>query len=456
MSQTTIKGLPVFVADMDEGCGMLKVSLVDYPAVEKNFQAFAKEPTRQDYAVQDEDKHIVRGVLMRANYPIYRKDKELGEYFIIFKPETLREMAQQYLKEGRTSNVNLQHEDGSDVEGVDMVQIFIKDVEAGVNPVGFEEVEDGSLFGEFKVSNEDVWQGIKDGTYRGFSIETLNVIEPEDGVVSTEKIQDVIDWLNSFNNDNMNFKKAIKAKLAAMLGKFGNVTTDKAVLSWDGDGELEAGMNVYIEDADGNRNPAEDGDYTTEDGKVIVVVDGQVSEIRDPNAEVGSEGGEGQENLKSEKMARIAKFEESYEEKERKIADALKAANPGLMFYIYEAGDGYAVICWWNEDDYLDHYRRYSISYEGEEPVIGDYVDGHIGFIADGEADPAPAPENEEMASMFNDMVDLMKGMREEIDFLKSQMKEPAAKPAHEEFSGEGGETKAPKGFEVFAKRFSK
>lgn len=232
MSQTTIKGLPVFVAEMGtDQCGMLKVSLVDYPAVEKNFLAFASEPTARRYAVQDEDKHIVRGVLMRANYPIYRNDKELGEYFIIYKPETLREMAEQYLQEGRSSNVNLMHEDGSDVEGVDMVQLFIKDSENGIDPAGFEEIEDGSLFAEYKVSNEEVWQGIKDGTYRGFSIETLNTIEEENAVISTEKIQDVLNWLDSSFCNDMNIKKQIKSKLAAMLGKFGNVTTDKATLA---------------------------------------------------------------------------------------------------------------------------------------------------------------------------------------------------------------------------------
>lgn len=460
MTQTTIKGLPVFVAEMDKGCGMLKVSLVDFPAVEKNFQAFAKKPVRQDYAVQDEDKHIVRGVLMRANYPIIRDDKELGKYFIIFKPDTLREMAQQYLKEGRTSNVNLQHEEGSDVEGVDMVQIFIKDVAAGVDPVGFEEIEDGSLFGEFKVSNEEVWEGIKNGTYKGFSIETLNTFEAEDGVISTEKIQDVIEWLNSFSNIDMKFTKQVKAKLAAMLGKFGNVTTDKAVLSWDGDGELEAGVDVFIEDADGNRNPADDGDYTTEDGKVIVVVDGKVSEIKDPNAEVAPQDGEEENELKASKMAKLAKFEESYEEKERKIAEAIAAKfGEGFYFYIVEAGEGYAVICWWTDEDYADHFRRYEVS-ENEDGTftLGAETDGHMGFIPDeapASAEPAADEDMEEMQKATLAILDEIKTMKSEMAAIKAQLKEPAAKPAHEEFSGEGGKINAPKGMERFAQRFS-
>ena len=453
MSQTTIKGRPVFVAGMEtDACGILKVSLVDYPAVEKNFLAFEKQEKVELYAVQDEDKQIVRGVLMRANYPIFRKDKELGEYFIIYKPETIREMAEQYLKEGRSSNVNLMHEDGSDVEGVDMVQLFIKDSAAGVSPSGFEEIEDGSLFAEFHVNNPDVWASIKEGTYKGFSIETLNTIEEEDAVISTEKIQDVIDWLNSFSSNNMDVKKTIKAKLAAMLGKFGNVTTDKATLSWDGDGELEAGMEVYILDEDGNRTKPEDGDYTTEDGKVIVVVDGVVSEIKDDEAEVADEP-TADEQLKSEKMATLAKFEESYEEKERKIAEAIAAANgEGFYFYIVEAGEGYAIICWWTDDDLADHFRKYEVSFDEEgNAVLGESVEGRMGFIPD---EAAPAEEDDTMTEAMSAVLDEIKSLKAELAALKGQ---PAAKPAHEEFKSEGNlKTDAPKGYDKFAKRFSK
>ena len=313
----------MFVAGMDtDTCGMLKVSLVDYPAVEKNFLAFDKQEKVELYSVQDDEKQIVFGVLMRANYPIFRKDKELGEYFIIYKPEVIRAMAEKYLKEGRSSDVNTMHGEDSDVKDVDMVQLFIKDSANGMSPAGFEEIEDGSLFAEYHVNNPDVWADIKAGTYKGFSIETLNTIEEENAVISTEKIQDVLDWLNSFSSNNMNVKNLIKAKLAAMLGKFGNVVTDKATLSWDGDGELEAGMEVYILDEEGNRQKPEGGDYTTEDGKVIAVADGIVTEIRDAEAEVAPE----EENeMKAEHMARVAKFEETYEDKERRMAEAIAA-----------------------------------------------------------------------------------------------------------------------------------
>lgn len=77
----------------------------------------------------------------------------------------------------------------------------------------------------------------------------------------------------------------IKAKLAAILAQMSVVKTDKAVLEYDGE-DLKAGMSVYVSNEEGVRTPAEDGEYTTEDGKVIVVKDGMVESITDPIAEV--------------------------------------------------------------------------------------------------------------------------------------------------------------------------
>ena len=80
----------------------------------------------------------------------------------------------------------------------------------------------------------------------------------------------------------------IKAELAKLLIKYSVVKTDKAVLEYDGE-ELVAGMDVYITNEDGDKVPAEDGEYVTEDNKTITVKDGKVESIVDPVAEVDAE-----------------------------------------------------------------------------------------------------------------------------------------------------------------------
>lgn len=72
-------------------------------------------------------------------------------------------------------------------------------------------------------------------------------------------------------------------KLAKLVMKFATLLTDKAELIYNGD--VEIGVEVFIEDEAGEIVPATDGDYTTED-MVITVAEGVITEIK-PVAEPG-------------------------------------------------------------------------------------------------------------------------------------------------------------------------
>lgn len=82
----------------------------------------------------------------------------------------------------------------------------------------------------------------------------------------------------------------LKAKLAkAMLKEsFAATKTDKAVLVHETE-ELNVGTEVFVEDEEGNRTPAEDGIYTLEDGKRIKVAEGKVEEILEAEEETEAE-----------------------------------------------------------------------------------------------------------------------------------------------------------------------
>lgn len=81
--------------------------------------------------------------------------------------------------------------------------------------------------------------------------------------------------------------KDIKIELAKLLIGLSVIKTDKAVLSYNGE-DLVAGMEVWIDEND-EKTSVEDGDYTTEDGRVITVKDGKVISIVDTNAEIDAE-----------------------------------------------------------------------------------------------------------------------------------------------------------------------
>lgn len=276
---TLNQNIPFYWAELsDDEDGMVYVSLVDNPAVGRDFIAFSAEKKIPVCAISNEEKRLVRGVLMRADFPIYRVVPTGEEFYIIFSAPTIRRMTERFLEHGNQGNVNTMHIPGSDVEGVNLVQLFIKDKSAGIDPAGFEDVEDGSLFGEYHVANDDVWADIKAGKFKGFSIE---------GIFSVSKDS------HQFNKQQINEMaklEKLKTRLAKLLAEFGVVSTDKGALYWDGDEDLKAGDMVQKESESGERSAAPDGQYTTEDGKTITVVDGKVSEIVDPKAEVDGAG----------------------------------------------------------------------------------------------------------------------------------------------------------------------
>lgn len=412
----TIGGIPVYDALItDEETGMMKISLVEDPAVMSDFLAFDNIRKMQMYSVTDEEKRLVRGVVMRADFPIYRRDERMGEYYIIYKPETIRMMAEKYLAESRQNDVNVMH--STDVDGVQMVQWFIKG--DGVSVTGFDDIADGSLFAEFHILNDEVWNAVKAGDYKGFSLEGFFDLAPERDKQTVEEIVDDLDgqfsrMFKSLFNRNMSKINRFKAALAKLLAVFGNVTTDKGVLAWDGDEDLKEGDAVFIEDQEGNRTDAPDGDYITSDNKTIVVVDGKVSEIRDPEAEVAPEEAPANEEEEvAVKHGRIAtdKGELLWEgEEDLKAGDAVFVeGEEGLA----PAPDG--------------EYK----TEDGKTIVV---AEGIVAEIRDPEAEVAPeeAPVDE-AEELRKENAEL----RSQVDALSKKVEElskmPLAEPAHEE-----------------------
>ena len=279
-----LNGIPVMNATVGEQDGILRISLVDWPAVESDFLTFHKDAKKEkplakdSYKIVDEEKRIIYGVVMRADFPIYRYDEQNGEYFIVFTKEVIRQLAEKYLAEGRQNNVNVMHLAGSDVEGVEMVQFFLKDTAAGINPAGFEVIEDGSLFAEFHVTNDEVWEACKNGEYRGFSIEVFNGMVPAPSADFATQLQNII------NNSKIDMKKKVqtmKDAVKKLEQHYKSITTDKGVLEWDGEEDAVVGTKVYVPgEGEEDRKAAPDGDYTDpETGTVFTVADGAITKI---------------------------------------------------------------------------------------------------------------------------------------------------------------------------------
>ena len=175
------KELPIYMLDItddvEDDSQVDYIALVDKPAIQKNWYAFKE---KQAFDIISEDKRIISGAIMLADIPIFRSDATYGDYYVAFTKDTIFKIAQKFFKKGYQSNVNLMHDSGSVVEGLTMFESFITDKSRGIMPMkGFQDVPDGSWFGSFKVDNEEVWQMIKDGKVKGFSVEGLFNYKPK-------------------------------------------------------------------------------------------------------------------------------------------------------------------------------------------------------------------------------------------------------------------------------------
>ena len=177
-----------------DGCGKLMYDAWGGKTALTWAEAKIKSIERQSFAIQDEEERIITGALMLADTPIYRNDGN-GEYYVVFTKDTIKKIAQKYFKKGYQNNVNLQHDSGQVKEGITMFESWIVDEKRGVKPMkGFEDVKDGSWFGSFKVENDDVWQMIKDGKVKGFSVEGIfNYIK--DKTKEEKMMEDIIEIL---------------------------------------------------------------------------------------------------------------------------------------------------------------------------------------------------------------------------------------------------------------------
>lgn len=151
-----------------QGAEVSAIAMVEEPAIESNFLAFSKQQP-EAFATNDDKQELI-GAALIPDHLIYRKDKKTGEeYDVYFTAEDIREIAQQYMKYGYQNNMNLGH---TSIPAKSFIyQSFIVDSSKGVTAPKGIDVPDGSWIVGVKVDDGEVWNNIKEGKIKGFSIE---------------------------------------------------------------------------------------------------------------------------------------------------------------------------------------------------------------------------------------------------------------------------------------------
>jgi hypothetical protein len=248
----------------DDVEGLSAIALVEAPATGVNYQAFAP----QKFEVLNEEKRIVVGAAMIPDLPIYRRD-ERGEYYAIFKKDTINQLVQKYFKEQKTTEFNEMHDPLLKLDAVYLYQSFITDKELGIlPPKGFENVADGTWFIAAKVDNDEAWAKVKkEGLLKGFSVEGFFDIQPYK-FNKMNKLEKVINLLKSFGYDPEEDEKKNKMMEDTLV--------DGTVVMYDG--ELAEGTAIVIVTEEGEVS-APDGTHELTSGAIITTAGGLVTEI---------------------------------------------------------------------------------------------------------------------------------------------------------------------------------
>lgn len=301
--------LKVFKIEVDEldETGVDFLGLVDYPAHSKNFIAFNKEQKeiKPLYFANDEQR-IVTGVMISEGTPIYRRDEQLGEHYVVFDRETIKTIVNKFFKNGFTANVNEMHDSNKQLEGVYLIESYLVDESKGIKPnnLGEDIVRDGSWVASYRIDNDEVWNKVKNGEFKGFSVEGL-FGRKEVNIKTEQKM-------------NKSFKEILFGKMEEVKKEeFAEATTvDGVVLTYEG--TLEVGTLITVE-ADGEQIPAPEGTHLLggelEGVAIVTDANGVVTEITEAEAEATEEAAPEAE----------AEVEEEMNSDKNEIAEAIAA-----------------------------------------------------------------------------------------------------------------------------------
>lgn len=300
------------VIDTDDESGVTAIALVDQPAIESNWMAFSKQ-SEYKFNIKDEEKRIIEGYFMVADLLIPRIGENGEKFFVKFSAKTIEQIREKQSRLGLNNNFNLMHDPRQIAEGVYMLDNLIIDNERGkVAPKEFEKVPNGSLWGSAKVDNDEIWEQVKAGEFKGFSVEGMfKQLEPvtmdedlinklREIILGFEKsIDDNVQLINKQTIDNMS--KETLDKVKSLI--FGEEKTEVAVEATpevtevklmaaelaDGtminiDPALEVGAVVTVE-VEGEVAPMPNGDYPLADGTVVTVMEGAITDIKEVEAE---------------------------------------------------------------------------------------------------------------------------------------------------------------------------
>ena len=193
------------------------------------------------------------------------------------------------------------HQTNQFAKGVFVCESIFLDKERGAKAHdGFTQEADGSWFISMKVENDEIWNQVKEGQFKGFSIEgrfteEIEIFTQLKEIFKTNKMdrQKLKDNFKAFFSKNPEANEIVKDLVNEKFEMAKLVDGTEARI----EPTVEIGSAIVVMNAEGEPIPAPIGEYQLEDGRVIIVaVEGVIAEIKeaegeeeDPNAPITEE-----------------------------------------------------------------------------------------------------------------------------------------------------------------------
>lgn len=150
------------------------ISMVEAPAIESDFVALSKEEEVKVFLESDE-RHMVYGAALIPDKDIYRNNGE-QEFYISFTKESIERMSQDFMKNYRQNEVTLDHEEMANDITITESWLVEDPYRDKANALGIN-VPKGTWMIGMKVNQIDVWERVKSGELKGFSVESMISLE---------------------------------------------------------------------------------------------------------------------------------------------------------------------------------------------------------------------------------------------------------------------------------------
>ena len=199
--EKTTSIVELVIEDDNQELAIDAISLVASPAIEQDFVYFGKEKNNLTFAKVDEDKKMIISPALIPNKQIFRYNPNTdSEYYVYFSPETVRKASELYLKHNNHHKATYEHQDR--VSGVLTVESWIKEGDMDKSKLYGYDLPNGTWFVKMKITNDDLWDKIKDGSLKGLSIEGYFTDKMEKMSEKVATDEEILKSLNEIIREN--------------------------------------------------------------------------------------------------------------------------------------------------------------------------------------------------------------------------------------------------------------